>query len=165
MSFDPQSVLSPYSRTGLLWFHNGQLILTDSVSIPLFGGNEGREGPADLSFTSEERRVSCLTGAAVMAHRHMVLFGERRSGKTYAIHSLAQLVGAPLGVVQFNPHTDTASMIVALEIDGDPSEVQKLHKQIKLFTKRIIALQTVHSFAFAVSTIGGQVNFKSDAKY
>jgi hypothetical protein len=58
-----------------------KLLLTDVVALPLF--RESADGPVDLPLTTEQLRVACFIGAAVMAHRPVGLFGVSGSGKTH----------------------------------------------------------------------------------
>jgi hypothetical protein len=50
-------------------------------------------------------------------------------------------------------------MIGALEIDGDPEEVQNLQEESQHFKKRIIASRSIDSVGFAVATLGSYLNF------
>jgi MoxR-like ATPase len=138
---------------------DGKLVLTDTISIPLFNALKGKSGPAQLELTTEQRRVSGLIGAAIMAHRPVALFGESGSGKTHLIRSLAQVIGAPLGVVQFNPDTDSASMIGILELDGNPEDHERLCNRARDFVTKAIRHATVHSISLALSVFGHRPNF------
>jgi ABC-type branched-subunit amino acid transport system ATPase component len=58
-----------------------------------------------------------------MAHQLVALFGENEPGKTHFVRSLVRIVGVPLGVVEFQADTDSASIVGSLEINGSPDEM------------------------------------------
>jgi MoxR-like ATPase len=119
--------------------HSGRLLLTDAVSLPVW--TESQDGPAQLPLTVEQRRVACLVAAGVMAHRPVALFGESGSGKTHIVRALAQVLGAPISVIQFHSDTDSASIVGSLEIDGDAVQVEKLRKDIWRLTDLLIQIE------------------------
>jgi MoxR-like ATPase len=128
---------------------NGNLLFTDAVSLPLV--TRAKDGPAELPVTTEQCRAACLIGAAIMAHRPVAIFGDSGSGKTHLVHSLAQVIGTPLGVVQFHSDTDSSSIIGALEIDGIAEEAEAMKKEVRILTRALISSE--HPVALELANV------------
>jgi MoxR-like ATPase len=92
----------------------------------------------------------CLVGGAVMAHQPVGLFGESGSGQTHFVRSLARMVGAPLGVVQFHADTDSASIVGSWEIDGNPDEICAIRTEAYALARKMIAVR--HSLSLELAS-------------
>ncbi|KAA6394275.1 MAG: putative Midasin, partial [Streblomastix strix] len=141
---------------------NGKLVLTDTVQLTLPVG--AIDGPIILPFTAEQRRVACLIGAGIMAHRPIAIFGESGVGKTHMIRTLAQAAGKQLGVVQFNTDTDSSAIIGALEIDGNATEMNQLYNKAQEIAKRAIDAKHFRSVQIVAASLSDQPEIDDIAK-
>ncbi|KAA6398497.1 MAG: putative midasin nuclear AAA ATPase [Streblomastix strix] len=130
---------------------NGNLKFNNQVYLPL--PNIISDGPLNIPFTAEQRRVASLIAVGVMAQRPVALFGESGAGKTHIIRTLAKTLGKQLGIVQFNTETDSSAIIGALELLGDSNQEQFIYKTAKDITNNAIDLGYIGSIQLASTAL------------